>query len=121
MAATARAIENVGAGAFLSAAMLLTDPQLLNMAAGILPIEVQYQTILTILTGGTVIPAFFDVALTPPQVLAIVGAFIDATLVLHVSIYHASVIVDIDLYFSLSGQHSLGDYEIISKGPSPPA
>lgn len=76
MAATARVVENVGVGAFLGAATLLTDPQLLSAAATILTVEARHQTILNVLTGGTAIPAFFDVALTPPQVLAIAGAFI---------------------------------------------
>ncbi|KZP15098.1 hypothetical protein FIBSPDRAFT_1048337 [Athelia psychrophila] len=76
MAATARLVENVGVGAYLGAATLLTDPQLLSAAATILTIEARHQTILNLIAGGTAIPASFDIALTPPQVLAIAGAFI---------------------------------------------
>ncbi|KAF7966399.1 hypothetical protein HWV62_38460 [Athelia sp. TMB] len=76
MAATARVVENVGVGAYLGAATLISDPQLLSAAATILTVEARHQTILNVLAGGSAIPASFDMALTPPQVLAIAGAFI---------------------------------------------
>lgn len=77
MAATARIVENVGVAAYLGAAMLVTDPQLLEAAASILTVEARHQTVLNILSGtGTAIPSAFDIAMTPSEVLAIAGPFI---------------------------------------------
>lgn len=77
MAATARVVEMVGVGAYLGAAGLITDPQLLTSAASILTVEARHQTMLNVLNGaGSAIPAAFDLPLSPPQVLAIAGAFI---------------------------------------------
>jgi len=76
MAATARLVENVGVGAYLGAASLVSDPVLLTAAASILTVEARHQTILNVLAGATSIPQAFDIALTPPQVLAIAGAFV---------------------------------------------
>jgi len=78
MAATARVVEAVGVGAYLGAAPLLTDPVLLTSAGSILTVEARHQTVLNILSGtGTAVPAAFDIALTPPEVLALAGPFID--------------------------------------------
>jgi len=76
MAATARLVENVGVGAYLGAASLVSDTVLLTAAATILTVEARHQTVLNLLNGATAIPQAFDIALTPPQVLAIAGAFI---------------------------------------------
>ncbi|KIM83949.1 hypothetical protein PILCRDRAFT_68951 [Piloderma croceum F 1598] len=76
MAATARLVENVGVGAYLGAAHLVSDPVLLTAAASILTVEARHQTVLNILGGATAIPQSFDIGLTPSQVLAIAGAFI---------------------------------------------
>lgn len=76
MAATARLVENVGVGAYLGAASLVKDPVLLTAAASILTIEARHQTILNLLGGATSIPQAFDIALSPPQVLAIAGPFV---------------------------------------------
>jgi hypothetical protein len=76
MAATARLVENVGVGAYLGAAHLVSDPVLLTAAASILTVEARHQTILNVLGGVTSIPQSFDIALSPPQVLAIAGAFV---------------------------------------------
>jgi hypothetical protein len=76
MAATARLVENVGVGAYLGAASLIADPSLLTAAASILTVEARHQTILNVLNGATAIPQAFDIALTPPQVLALAGPFI---------------------------------------------
>jgi len=78
MAATARVVELVGVGAYLGAAHLLTDPALLTAAGSILTVEARHQTVLNILSGtGTAVPAAFDIALTPSEVLALAGPFID--------------------------------------------
>ncbi|KIJ26974.1 hypothetical protein M422DRAFT_37980 [Sphaerobolus stellatus SS14] len=77
MAATARVVENVGVAAYLGAAHLITDPQILTAAASILTIEARHQTILNTMSGvGTPIPQAFDIALNPNEVLAIAGGFI---------------------------------------------
>jgi hypothetical protein len=72
----ARLGENVGVSAYLGAATLIDDPQLLVDAASILTVEARHQTIHNLLAGGTSIPYAFDVALSPQQVLAIAGPFI---------------------------------------------
>jgi len=77
MAATARVVENVGVAAYLGAAHLVTDPQILTAAASILTIEARHQTILNTMSGvGSPIPQAFDIALNPNEVLAIAGGFI---------------------------------------------
>lgn len=76
MAATARLVENVGVSAYLGAAPLVDDLQLLGAAASILTVEARHQTMLNILGGGSSISNAFDMALSPSQVLAIAGGFI---------------------------------------------
>lgn len=78
MAATARVVEMVGVGAYLGAAPLVKDPVLLTAAGSILTVEARHQTILNLLSqNGTAIPSAFDIALTPPEVLALASSFID--------------------------------------------
>jgi len=78
MAATARVVENVGVAAYLGGATLLTDPVLLTAAGSILTVEARHQTILNILSGsGTAIPAAFDIAMKPNEILAIAAPFFD--------------------------------------------
>ncbi|KAF9480245.1 hypothetical protein BDN70DRAFT_805590 [Pholiota conissans] len=78
MAATARVVEAVGVGAYLGGATLLDDPVLLDSAASILTVEARHQTILNVLSSsGTAIPAAFDIALSPSEVLALAGPFFD--------------------------------------------
>jgi hypothetical protein len=80
MAATARVVENVGVMAYLGAASLITDPVILTTAASILTVEARHQTVLNIMSGsGSAIPAAFDMALTPSEVLAIASPFIDGS------------------------------------------
>lgn len=76
MAPVARLVENVGVSAYLGGAALIDDRQLLVAAGTILTDEARHQTVLNMLNGGVAIPAAFDVALSPPQVLAIAGGFI---------------------------------------------
>lgn len=76
MTATARVVEQVGVGAYLGGATLLTDPVLLTAAGSILTIEARHQTILNLLSSGSSIPGAFDVPLTPSEVLALASPFI---------------------------------------------
>ncbi|KAI0643715.1 ferritin-like domain-containing protein [Trametes meyenii] len=76
MAATARVVENLGVGAYLGAAHLITDPVLLTAAGSILTVEARHQTILNVLNNGVSIPQAFDIALLPNEVLAVASAFI---------------------------------------------
>ena len=65
MAPVARLVENVGVGAYLGAAHLVTDPIILTSAASIVTVEARHQTMLNVLNGGTAIPAPFDLPLLP--------------------------------------------------------
>ena len=76
MAAVARVVEAVGVGAYLGGATLIVDKNILSAAASILTIEARHQSFLNILNGASAIPQAFDIALTPPQVLALAGGFI---------------------------------------------
>lgn len=76
MAATARVVENLGVGAYLGAAHLITDPVILTAAGSILTVEARHQTILNVLANGVSIPQAFDVGLLPNEVLAVASAFI---------------------------------------------
>ncbi|VDC03276.1 unnamed protein product [Peniophora sp. CBMAI 1063] len=75
-ATLARMVENVGVGAFLGAADLISDPTILTAAASILTVEARHQTILNTLNGGAAIPGAFDLPLLPNEVLAIAGPFL---------------------------------------------
>jgi len=80
MLATARVVENLGVMAYLGAASLITDPQLLEIAGSILTTEARHQTMLNVLSGsGTAIPSAFDLALTPEEVLAVASPFFNST------------------------------------------
>ncbi|EGO01538.1 hypothetical protein SERLA73DRAFT_176866 [Serpula lacrymans var. lacrymans S7.3] len=76
MAATARAVENVGVSAYLGASSLITNPVLATAAASIMTVEARHQTVLNILNGQSAIPQAFDIALNPSEVLAIAGSFV---------------------------------------------
>jgi hypothetical protein len=76
MAAVARVVEAVGVGAYLGGAVLVDDKNILVSAASILTIEARHQTFLNTINAASAVPQAFDIALTPPQVLAIAGGFI---------------------------------------------
>lgn len=76
MAATARVVENVGVSAYIGGATLMTDPSLLANAATILTTEARHSTMLNALSAGTPVPAAFDIAMTPSEILALASPFI---------------------------------------------
>jgi hypothetical protein len=69
-------VENVGVGAYLGAAHLIGDPNVLTSAASIATTESRHQTLLNIFASATTIPQSFDIPLLPQEVLAIAGPFI---------------------------------------------
>lgn len=76
MAATARVVENLGVAAYLGAAHLISDPQLLTVAASIVTVESRHQTVLNILNDASAIPQAFDIPFSPSEVLAVASQFI---------------------------------------------
>jgi hypothetical protein len=76
MSAVSRVLENVGVSAFIGAAALLSDKNILAAAAGIVSIESRHSSIANVLNGGASIPSAFDMGLTPSSVLALAGGFI---------------------------------------------
>lgn len=73
---SARSIEAAGVGAYIGGASLITNPGVLGAAATILPIESRHSSILNLFAGGSPTPQSFDIPLTPPQVLAVVGGLL---------------------------------------------
>jgi hypothetical protein len=76
MASVARVVEHVGVGAYLGGLDILDDKNFVAAAATIMTTEARHQSFLNVLAGATSIPQPLDVALTPPDVLSIAGAFI---------------------------------------------
>jgi hypothetical protein len=76
MLTVARLVENVGVGAYLGAAHLVSDPTILTAAASIVTVEARHQTILNMFNNGQAIPSAFDLPLLPQEVLALAGSFI---------------------------------------------
>ncbi|KAH9449090.1 hypothetical protein PSHT_00608 [Puccinia striiformis] len=74
--ASARSIEAAGVSAYMGAASLITSTPLLSAAATILPVEARHSTLLNMFAGGSASPQAFDLPLSPPQVLAIVGGLL---------------------------------------------
>ncbi|GAA5986844.1 hypothetical protein JCM5350_005260 [Sporobolomyces pararoseus] len=73
---TARTLEAVGISAYAGAAHLVSDPQLLTAVATILPIESRHSALLNTLSGGTLGPQSFEIALDVGSVLALSGGFL---------------------------------------------
>ena len=76
MVSTARLVEHVGVGAYLGAAHLVGDQDVLTAAASIVTVEARHGTLLNMMNGATAISQPFDIPLAPPEVLAIAGSFI---------------------------------------------
>lgn len=74
--ATARVLEQVGVGAYLGAAKLISNDVALTLAGSISTIEARHQSLLNTLNGGTFAAQAFDLALDPEQVLALAGPFL---------------------------------------------
>ncbi|KAL8287352.1 hypothetical protein RQP46_003804 [Phenoliferia psychrophenolica] len=72
----ARSLEQVGTSAYLGAASLLSDKTLLTAAGSILTLEARHQSLLNMFTGGSFAAQSFELALSPPQVLALAGGFL---------------------------------------------
>ncbi|GAA5847637.1 hypothetical protein JCM5353_004167 [Sporobolomyces roseus] len=72
----ARTFEQVGIAAYSGAAHLVPEPQILTALATILSIESRHSALLNTLSGGSFTPQSFDVALSVPSVLALVGGFL---------------------------------------------
>lgn len=73
----ARSLESVGISAYLGAAHLLTDPALLTAAGSILTLEARHQSLFNVFNGESFGPQPFDIALSPSQVLALAGGFLE--------------------------------------------
>lgn len=76
MATVARIVEQVGVGAYIGGAALISDKSILAAAASILTIESRHQSALNVLNGGSAVPQAFDQGLSPEQVLALASPFI---------------------------------------------
>ncbi|KAI8445777.1 ferritin-like domain-containing protein, partial [Phakopsora pachyrhizi] len=74
--ASARSIEAAGVSAYIGGASLITNPAVLGAAATILPIEARHSSLLNLFAGGSSSPQAFDIPLSPPQVLAVVGGLL---------------------------------------------
>ncbi|KAL0569194.1 hypothetical protein V5O48_012778 [Marasmius crinis-equi] len=97
MAATARVVEMVGVGAYLGAAPLVTDPVILQAAGSILTVEARHSTVLNLLSGsGTSVPAPFDIALAPSEVLSVAAPFFDGPCDLGVPAFPTLAITNTD-------------------------
>ncbi|CAH7665761.1 ferritin-like domain-containing protein [Phakopsora pachyrhizi] len=73
---SARSIEAAGVSAYIGGASLITNPAVLGAAATILPIEARHSSILNMFSGGSTSPQSYDIPLSPPQVLAVVGGLL---------------------------------------------
>ncbi|PLW06280.1 hypothetical protein PCANC_12006 [Puccinia coronata f. sp. avenae] len=74
--ASARSIEAAGVSAYIGAMSLLSNNAVLSAAATILPVEARHSTLLNMFSGGAVAPNAYDLPLSPPQVLAVVGGLL---------------------------------------------
>jgi len=74
--ASARSLEAAGVSAYIGAASMITNSAVLSAAATILPVESRHSTLLNLFSGGAASPNAYDLPLTPPQVLAVVGGLL---------------------------------------------
>jgi hypothetical protein len=121
MASVARVVEAVGVGAYLGGSVLIEDPNILIAAASILTIEARHQSFLNILNGANAIPQAFDIPLTPSQVLALAGGFIQGCTALNIPANPALAITNQEppapgttLTFSSPALDSAGDQQQLS-------
>jgi hypothetical protein len=73
-----RTLEEVGVGAYSGAAQYITDKGILAVAGGIQQVEARHTAILRRQDGMAPVPAAFEKALTPDQVLAAAGPILGA-------------------------------------------
>ena len=119
MASVARVVEAVGVGAYLGGSVLIDDKSVLVAAASILTIEARHQSFLNVLNGANAIPQPFDIPLTPGQVLALAGGFIQGCSALGIPANPALAITNTDvpkpgttLTFSSPALNSTGDQQL---------
>ncbi|OAA39950.1 Ferritin/ribonucleotide reductase-like protein [Metarhizium rileyi] len=76
MATQGALLENIGVSAYLGAAKLIKDPDILTAAGSILTIESRHQSSLRVLLGQTAVPQAFDAPLGPKAVFSLAAPFI---------------------------------------------
>ncbi|KAM7217894.1 protein rds1 [Rhypophila decipiens] len=76
MLATAAVLENVGVSAYLGAAKLIADPNILTTAGSILTVEARHQTLARTIAKVVAVPQGFDTPLSPQQVFSLAAPFI---------------------------------------------
>ncbi|MBW0493255.1 hypothetical protein O181_032970 [Austropuccinia psidii MF-1] len=74
--ASARSIEAAGVSAYAGAVSLITNTALLSTAATILPIEAKHASLFNLFSGGSASTHAFELPLSPPQVLAVLGGLL---------------------------------------------
>lgn len=77
MVGTASLLENVGIGAYIGAAPILTSKDILTTAATILTVEARHQTFVNTADGvSKAVPGAFDTPLSPKAVFSLAAPFI---------------------------------------------
>jgi hypothetical protein len=76
MVAVARVLEAVGVSAYLGAAPLVSNPDVLSAAAQIVTVESRHQTFIRAASSAKAVPAPFDTPLGPRSVFTLLSQFI---------------------------------------------
>jgi len=71
-----REMEYIGMSAYMSALTMIDSPELALDIANIMTVEARHQTLFNIINDGSSVSQSYDVALTPSQLLAMVGQFL---------------------------------------------
>lgn len=78
MVETARILEAVGVSAYLGAAPLVQNPDILSTAGTIVTVEARHQTFIRTVSQAAPIPAAFDTPLGPRAVFTLASQFIES-------------------------------------------